>query len=38
MEVSGQLHGHAALAPEKEAPLTIGLEAEWTRDPVLLDL
>jgi hypothetical protein len=27
MEVSGQLHDHAALPPEKEPPVTIGYEA-----------
>jgi hypothetical protein len=29
MEASGQLHVLAALLPEKELPVLIGLETEW---------
>jgi hypothetical protein len=34
MELSGQLHGPAALLSEKEPPATIGEEARWAPEPL----
>jgi hypothetical protein len=34
MEVRGQLHAPTALPSEKELPVPIGQEDEWTSEPV----
>jgi hypothetical protein len=34
LEMSGQFHAPAALSPEKERPVPIGLEVGWTPEPV----
>jgi hypothetical protein len=34
MEVSGKVHGPAALTQEKELPVTIGYETGWVLEPV----